>query len=950
MKYIKNIRFWLIFLPLFYTMIGFVVVPWMITSQAPQWLKDRLNLDISVQSATFNPFSFELTLGNLKLFDATHKQLFGVKHLYLNYEPSHLFQKELLIQSIQIEEPHAVLQILQDGKLNIASLFPPSDTPENETHQNTTLPINFLIEQTIIHNGHILFEDLSTQKPFSLPIGPINYTINNFGFNKDDLSIHALEMALKNEEKITLASSLSLNPIKLHGELTLSAIALQDFWPYLMPQSKAILTQGLLSMRLPFWIDLSQKIPTIAIDKAALTLNNVQFVDEKQHNVIVVPKLSLDALSFAWPQATGEIDNLSLDEPFIDVAFEHGYIPTFISLLSPTSEAKNRSKETTSSTNSLGTITLHSFKINNGEMVLIDKNYKNTIPSKLTKLALEAKNISTDHNQTLSYTLSSVMDTNSSLSLKGTYLPKDDALQSTFEIKTFAIPKVQPYLASITPLKINHGFLSLNGTIKASFAKETPTIAFAADSIAIAQLLIQDTTKETFVAWEKLALQAIHYASLPASLHVEGITLMKPYINLDIHKDHTTNFTNIITTPSTPKHKKTTPMEFYIGKVTLKDGHANFKDATLPILFATYMNKLNGTISALNTKNTKPSTLTLEGKVGQYGYTKVEGALLPFDFKNHANLKVLFKNIDMPSLTPYSGKFLGYAIEKGKLSMDLSYTIKKGIMEGANKINIDSLTLGKKIESDDATSLPLDLAIALLKDSNGQIDIDMPVSGDLNNPDFKYGSVVWRAFGNLIGGIIASPFKLLGSIIGLSQSEGLKSIDFPAGSASFVSSEEEKMEQYRQILEKKVGLKLIIAPSYNEEIDTIALKNNELSRLIESITSKDDKEKNSYSKAIKTLFIQKYNEKIYDQLMQTYTEEKRSKSAINEALKEKILSTIILPKDTLTILANQRAQSFVSLLTTKYHINPARVKIGELKQTNALRDAWVGCEISIATN
>ena len=140
----------------------------------------------------------------------------------------------------------------------------------------------------------------------------------------------------------------------------------------------------------------------------------------------------------------------------------------------------------------------------------------------------------------------------------------------------------------------------------------------------------------------------------------------------------------------------------------------------------------------------------------------------------------------MPSLTPYSGKFIGYAIQKGKLSMDLSYKIKQGLMEGDNKINLDSLTLGEKIESDEATSLPLGLAIAILKDSKGQIDLNLPVSGDSNDPEFRYGAIVWKAIGNLIGGIVTSPFSLIGSILGI-ETQSLQSIDFAAGASELIA-------------------------------------------------------------------------------------------------------------------------------------------------------------------
>jgi len=268
-------------------------------------------------------------------------------------------------------------------------------------------------------------------------------------------------------------------------------------------------------------------------------------------------------------------------------------------------------------------------------------------------------------------------------------------------------------------------------------------------------------------------------------------------------------------------------------------------------------------------------------------------------------------------------------------------------MEGSNKINLDSLTLGEKIESKDAVNLPLDLAIALLKDSKGQIDIDLPVSGDLNDPDFRYGSIVWKAIGNLITGIVTSPFKLLGSILGI-ETENLKSIDFAAGEFALIGSEEEKMVQYQQILEKRDALKLHITPSYSETIDTQALRENNITAQIEQMIPKKSKEDDSYSKAIKKLFIQKYSSDAYNKLMKTYEEEKLDAAMINDNLITEIAKTVIIEPASLEQLAQKRADAIIQNLSTKYHIAPERLIKDELKPSDAIREEWVGCTISVS--
>ncbi len=301
----------------------------------------------------------------------------------------------------------------------------------------------------------------------------------------------------------------------------------------------------------------------------------------------------------------------------------------------------------------------------------------------------------------------------------------------------------------------------------------------------------------------------------------------------------------------------------------------------------------------------------------------------------------------MPSLTPYSGKFVGYAIKEGKLSMDLNYKIKKGLMEGDNKINLDSLTLGDKIESEEATNLPLGLAIAILKDSKGQIDIDLPVSGDLNDPEFRYGSIIWRAIGNLIGSVVTSPFKLLGSILGI-ETENLKSIDFAAGEYALIDSEEEKMEQYKQILEKRSELKLLITPSFNEALDTKALQEQNVTAQIEAMIPKKSKEDDSYGKAIKKLFIQKYSDDAYSKLMKSYKEESLDVGAINDRLIAKIAESVTITPEALQSLASKRAEAIIQNLTTKHNVAAERLRTNEVSSSDAIREEWIGCAISVS--
>jgi uncharacterized protein involved in outer membrane biogenesis len=950
-KCLKNLLFWLIFLPLLYTLSGFIILPWWARTQLPSLIQEKLGLSISIEKVLFNPFTFELHVNNFALHDTNGSTAASLEHLYVNYEPTALFKKEFFIKSLLVDKPFVDLKIDPTGNLTLLNLFPkstPSDT--NATHDNS-LVMPFTIEHIEIQNARTTFSDERPSVPFKLEIGPINYAVNNLSFYKDDLSIHALKVMLQNEEKISLASSASFDPLKFYGELNVAHLPLSNFWRYALPSMPATLTQGELTLRVPFSIDLSKEKPLVSLEKASASLENIRLMDDANKTVIEVPSLSLANIDFDLQTSTINIEKALISKPFVDVQLEKDYALNLVRLFTPkgalvqpkapmpaAQESKNEWK-----------FALKTFEIYEASIDVTDKNVKST-PIHLAPLKLTAQNITHDQTSPISYDFNSTIDTTASLSAKGVFTPATASLEMVMNASKLSLEKAQPYITLFTTTLIQDGSLSLTSKITASFDQK-PTFKIQGDA-TISKFSLADRLKNSLVAWETLNVSSIAYTLSPATLSIQKIMLDKPYINLDIKKDGTTNFSNLLKTPQTPaktQKSQTTQdaMSMYIGNIVLKRGTTHFKDASLLLPFATFADRLNGSMSTLDTKNTKPSVLKLEGKVDKYGYAKIDGSVLPFDFKNRATLKILFKNIDMPSLSPYTGKFIGYAIKEGKLSMDLNYKIKKGVMEGANKINLDSLLLGEKIESKDATNLPLGLAIAILKDSKGQIDLDLPVSGDLNDPEFRYGSIVWKAIGNLIGSIATSPFKLLGSILGI-ETENLKSIDFAAGEFALIASEEEKIEQYCQILDKRAELKLIITPSFNETLDTKALQEQNVTAQIEALIPKKSKEDDSYGKTIKKLFIQKYSDDAYSKLLKTYKEENLDLGAIHDALISKIAEGITIAPEVLQNLALKRSDTIIQTLTTKYKIAPERLIKNEPQASDAIRDEWVGCPIAVS--
>jgi len=252
----------------------------------------------------------------------------------------------------------------------------------------------------------------------------------------------------------------------------------------------------------------------------------------------------------------------------------------------------------------------------------------------------------------------------------------------------------------------------------------------------------------------------------------------------------------------------------------------------LPLPFKAQIAALNGEISTIATTSSEPSTVKMEGKVDEFGQVQISGTVTPLDPAANTDVKVAFENVDMPKFSAYSIPFAGQEIASGRLDLDLGYTISEGALVGENRVVLRDFELGDKIEHPGAMSLPLGLAVALLKDPDGKIDLDVPVRGDLNDPEFKYGTVVRKALVNLLTKIVTSPFALLGKLVG-AESDELEYLAFEPGRADLSPPEMEKAGKIAEALKLRPQLGLQIGGVYAPEADAAALKADMADRAIE---------------------------------------------------------------------------------------------------------------------
>ena len=254
-------------------------------------------------------------------------------------------------------------------------------------------------------------------------------------------------------------------------------------------------------------------------------------------------------------------------------------------------------------------------------------------------------------------------------------------------------------------------------------------------------------------------------------------------------------------------------------------------DLGLVIPFATRIHVFDGVATDIFTARSDRATLKFEGRVGQYGQAKVDGALNPFEHKTYTDINVMFGNVAMPPLSPYSATFAGRKIQSGKLDMDLEYKIENHQLKSNNKIVLEQFTLGERVESPNAISLPLDLAIALLTDSEGKINASVPVEGNVDDPNFRYGKLVWDAFVTLINKVVTAPFNALASVFGGTQ-EHIDAVLFEPGRDSIPPPEREKLHKVAEALAQRPKIMLTVHGQFDPKRDGEALRSLQVRRAL----------------------------------------------------------------------------------------------------------------------
>ncbi len=406
------------------------------------------------------------------------------------------------------------------------------------------------------------------------------------------------------------------------------------------------------------------------------------------------------------------------------------------------------------------------------------------------------------------------------LAARGSVHPRSLAADLAVEADGLPLPLAQRFLPESIALSLAAGKLSAKGRLQARDGR----IAYEG-SAEVADLRVAERGSERLLlAWQLARTEQLALSAAPVAIEVGELVLRAPEGRLVIERDGSVNFAEVLRGDGQKKKGEVeAPMQASVRHLRLENGTLHFADRSLETPFEVTMRELSGSVTGLRTAAGDPARLQIEGRVGEYGSVRIRGTIDLDEPKSLANVTARFENVSLAQLTPYVVKFAGYRVRSGRVSAELRYRVRDARLVGENRFVLQELELGEKVERAGAPDLPLELAVALLADAKGRITLDIPVRGNLNDPQFDFAGLVARALGNVIGKLVSAPFRALAGLFG-AKGEALDEVRFEPGSAALSPPQEENIAKVAQALAERPQLGLKVHGSYDPERDAAALR------------------------------------------------------------------------------------------------------------------------------
>jgi hypothetical protein len=982
-----------------YATAGFLLAPRLVRNALMTDIPKTLTgVTPTVGDIHINPFLLQVQVKDFYLTGSQGTKLVGFARLFVDFEVSSLWHRAYTFNNIDIDSPFANAVIFKDGRLNLAELSPrPSDKPQPKSNE----PIPALrIGSFKVTRGFLAFDDRRRASDFATRLEPINFELQNFTTGVDG-GRFTFTGTSKLGERVEWHGHLAVQPIESDGEFQIAGLQAHTIWSYLEDQLSFQVNSGKIDVNATYQFSLKDDVDMkVDVSKVALTDLAVR-PKNSDLDWITVPQLTLSGTTLDLKPRHAHSESLRITGVKLLTWLEPDGSVNLLKLAAKPAPAATGAPAASSPPASSGPATapippaatpavspthdagpawqfeLGEFALQDASISAEDRRTKPVAKVLIAPLSIKVTGASLDLAKPVSVALDTKINDSGTLNVSGEITPQPVAANLNLKLDGIELAAVQPYVAQYTSMTLLAG--KLGGDAKVRYGAQKPALQFSGN-LSVANLhTVDNALHQDFINWDRLDIQGLNFQHDPDRLDIDLVRAQKLYARVIIEPDESINVRRILgapgatvvapsgnaspavtataapapapplprkgrkpsagpATPATPAAAAGPAIPMSIKKITLQASQANFADLSVTPNFATGIQKLEGTVLGLSSKDNSRAKIDIHGSVDEFAPVSITGEVNVLGAALYTDLAMSFRNIELSTFNPYSGKFAGYNISKGKLTTELHYKVDGRKLDAQHHIIVEQLEFGDKTESKDAVSLPVKLAVALLKDRDGVIDLNLPVTGSLDDPKFKLGPIIWKVFVNILEKAVTAPFALLGSLFG--GGPDLQFVDFQPGAAELDPVGVEKTQSIVKALDARPQLKIEIPIAVVGELDRPSLIEAKYRAQVQealsatagrrkspaAATAFDQLDASAQLDLLTRLYVSNFGaDPKFPDSIEAIKPKPEKTAARNDFLVHELHQHIAVTESDLSALGQQRAMSLQQALLTGTQIAPERV-------------------------
>ncbi|HIC7214830.1 DUF748 domain-containing protein [Burkholderia stabilis] len=757
---------------------------------------------------------------------------------------------------------------------------------ETEASAKETPPLDLTIRHFAIDGGTINVDDRVPATPTALSLTKLAATLDGFSLQGKTPAKYTLSTSLSRGGDVRAEGAFTLAEKQADTKLTVDALALPALQPYLGEATRARVLDGTLGATINAKADWGKTPLDAQVADSTVSLKSLKIATpDAKAPAIVLPDASAKIAKVDVAARTAEIASVDASGLALDVKrLKDGQID--LAALAGPAQA-SVPKRTVARKAEAAAPSWHyridALNVKDSSANFTDLSTPRPVKLAIKPLELSVQKISDDMTKPLPVQLKATLNRKGSLNVSGDVTAQPLKLGLKINGNRLDAAAFEPYFGSALNATIASALLNAQGNLTFAQVKDAPRATYRGDVALVDVRMLDKATSDPFAGWRSLALSNLkaNYDEKGTDVDAARVTFSNFYGRVLLDAQGRLNLKDVVAKETGPAQSLTrdaskgepvplspgmtppaaasaaaapaaasatvvvkaatppqNPVRMHFGELLLQNGRVTYTDNFIKPNYTANLVAITGKIGAFGTDSTTSAPVDVAANLSGNGPISIKGSVNPLIEKPALDLTATAHDIELTNLTPYSAKYAGYPITKGKLNVDLHYQLANDQLSANNHIFIDQLTFGDRVENDTATKLPVKLAISLLKNTRGQIDVNLPVSGSLSNPEFSVGGLIWHAVLNLIAKAVTSPFTLLANAFG-GGGEDLGYVEFAPGTYALTDAQQKKLDTVVKMLTEKPSIRLDLIGRVDPAKDTPGLRDAYVDRLVRQQKLKD---------------------------------------------------------------------------------------------------------------